>query len=142
MMELHKKISVVALFASAMCLPLSVAAEENSLEISANMGLLSDYIFRGVHQSDASANGGIDLGYGPLYAGVWAADLDNDNGLEYDVYAGVDFAIGENYHAGIGYSIYRYTDDSDKLEVVRCGYMNILMIRSDDELLFGGSSRL
>ena len=111
MMELHKKISVVALFASAMCLPLSVAAEENSLEISANMGLLSDYVFRGVHQSDASANGGIDLGYGPLYAGVWAADLDNNNGIEYDVYAGVDFAIGESYHAGVGYTIYRYTDD-------------------------------
>ena len=58
---------------------------------------------------------GIDLGYGPLYAGVWAADLDNDNGIEYDIYAGVDFAIGESYHAGVGYTIYRYTDDSDRV---------------------------
>ena len=88
-------------------------------------------MFRGVHQSDASANGGIDLGYGPVYLGTWVADLDDDNGIEYDVYGGVDFAFAENFHAGIGYTIYRYTDDSNQEIIDDKG----TAVTTDDEVI-------
>ena len=91
----------------------AAASEENTLEVSANAGILSSYIFRGLYQSDITANGGIDASYGPAYIGTWVADLDSGDGHEYDIYGGLDFNIGENHHVGIAYTAYRYTEDDE-----------------------------
>ena len=56
----------------------------------------SDYVFRGISQNDndPTMQGGIDLGYGILYAGVWASGINfdaivNDADLEVDWYGGI-----------------------------------------------------
>ena len=83
------------------------------LDLSANFGIMSDYIYRGFHQSDGVANGGIDLAAGPFYLGTWIADLDSGNGIEIDVYGGLAFEFKNGFLAYVGYTAYRYTEDDD-----------------------------
>lgn len=79
-------------------------------ELSANIGWVSDYLYRGIFQEDSSASGGIDYASdGGFYLGTWGADV--GDGLEYDAYFG--FAGGENFTYKIGYTGYFYTDDFD-----------------------------
>jgi uncharacterized protein (TIGR02001 family) len=79
-------------------------------DFSANIGVMSDYVFRGIKQSDAGAFGGFDWGKSGFYAGTWAADV--GQGLEYDLYAGYGGSAGE-FSYGLGYTGYFYTDDFD-----------------------------
>lgn len=97
----------------------SFASADGHSEISysANLGFMSDYIYRGVHQSSSSAMGGFDIEYGSFYLGTWVADLQEDGwvagshrGFEYDVYAGFGFDITDSVSGYVGYTIYRYTD--------------------------------
>ena len=83
------------------------------MELSANLGLMSDYIYRGFHQSDAVANGGVDLEAGPFYLGTWLADLDSGNGVEIDVYAGFGMEFDNGISMYAGYTAYRYTEDDE-----------------------------
>lgn len=83
------------------------------IDLSANFGIMSDYIYRGFHQSDGVANGGIDLATGPFYLGTWIADLDSGNGVEIDVYGGLAFEFDNGFSAYVGYTAYRYTEDDD-----------------------------
>jgi len=80
-------------------------------EFSANIGMMSDYIFRGEKQSSSAAFAGLDYEHGSgFYIGTWAADV--GEGLEYDLYLGYAGEIGD-FSYGIGYSGYFYTDDFD-----------------------------
>ena len=80
-------------------------------EFTANIGMMSDYIFRGVKQNtEASAFGGLDYGNSGFYVGTWAAEV--GDGLEYDLYGGYAGTIGD-FSYGIGYTGYFYTDDFD-----------------------------
>lgn len=83
------------------------------IDLSANFGIMSDYIYRGFHQSDGVANGGIDLAAGPFYLGTWTADLDSGNGIEIDVYGGLAWEFENGFSAYVGYTAYRYTEDDD-----------------------------
>lgn len=83
------------------------------IDLSANFGIMSDYIYRGFHQSDGVANGGIDLAAGPFYLGTWIADLDSGNGIEIDVYGGLAWEFENGFSAYVGYTAYRYTEDED-----------------------------
>ncbi|GAA0627250.1 TorF family putative porin [Brevundimonas kwangchunensis] len=62
---------------------------------SANVAVVSDYVFRGVSQTeeDAAISAGVDMTSGVFYAGAWASNVsfagDDDTGIEADVYAGV-----------------------------------------------------
>jgi uncharacterized protein (TIGR02001 family) len=79
--------------------------------ITVNGGLTTDYVFRGISQSDEgpAAFVGADLAYRWFYAGVWASSVDDvtsDGGVEIDVYAGikkswngVDLDVGVLYYA-------------------------------------------
>ena len=67
---------------------------------------MSDYMYRGIHQSSSSAMGGFDIEYGGFYLGTWWADLQEDGwvagshrGFEYDVYAGFGFDITDSISA-------------------------------------------
>lgn len=105
------------LAAAAACLLALAAPARAELDLSANMGFMSDYIYRGFHQSDGTANGGVDLANGPFYLGVWLADLDSDNGVEIDVYGGVAWEFEDGWSAYAGYTAYRYTEDDDGMMV-------------------------
>ena len=107
-----------------------------ALDLSANGGINTQYIFRGVPQSDgkAAAFGGLDLQQSGFYAGTWASTVNSPppvpvvsgpavpagsaDGLEVDLYGGYDGALGEVSYR-IGTTWYTYTDqfDDDYLEL-------------------------
>ena len=91
---LKKNLLAVAVI-SAFALPGAVQAQEAASPhtITGNVMLTSDYVFRGISQTDESAaiQGGFDYAHGPtgLYAGTWASSVGfGEAGLEQDVYAG------------------------------------------------------
>jgi uncharacterized protein (TIGR02001 family) len=90
---------------------LSLAPTVSMAQVSVNVGMMSDYIFRGVFQEDASAMGGVDYEHDSgFYIGTWAADV--GDGLETDLYFGYGGESGD-FSYGIGYTGYFYTDDFD-----------------------------
>lgn len=86
-------------------------------EFSANVGLSSDYLWRGVTQTDGASaiSGGLDYGASNgLYAGTWVSNVDfgDDTTYEWDFYAGY---AGEMEGVGydIGYIYYAYPNGED-----------------------------
>lgn len=86
------------------------AQDEPEASLSANIGFLSNYIFRGVEQNTSAANGGLDYEAGGFYVGTWAADV--GMGLEVDLSGGYGGEIGD-FTYSIGATGYYYTDDFD-----------------------------
>ena len=95
---------------------LAGASATAQAELSGNIGWDSEYVFRGVPQSDSSANGGIDFETGigdsdlGFYVGSWAADV--GEGLEIDYYGGATLDVGD-FSFLLGATYYDYTDDFD-----------------------------
>ena len=81
--------------------------------VSANVSFTSDYIWRGMTQSDAPAvQGGFDYeSEGGFYAGIWGSNVNFNNGAgsELDLYAGYGFSVGD-IGVDIGYISYEYID--------------------------------
>ena len=94
----------------------SAVADEHGGAISYNIGYMSEYWYRGVHQSDSAVSFGADYENGGFYAGTWWADV--DSGLEHDYYAGYGFSVG-GADLYVGATGYYYTDnfDSDYEEI-------------------------
>jgi uncharacterized protein (TIGR02001 family) len=88
----------------------AAAAPALAVDMSANIGYNSEYIFRGIPQKTSSAMGGFDLEAGGFYVGTWGADV--GDGLEIDYYGGYGFDLGP-MSFGIGGTIYTYTGDFD-----------------------------
>jgi len=98
---------------------LMMATPAMAVDITAGGALDSQYIFRGIPQSDekAAGSGSIDAAWDiGFYAGTWASTVDSgtggNDGLEYDVYGGWSGDIGD-FSLGAGVTIYRYTDSFD-----------------------------
>jgi uncharacterized protein (TIGR02001 family) len=80
--------------------------------ISANVGFVSEYHFRGIQQiGSGSASAGLDYENGGFYLGTWAADV--DDGLEIDVYAGYGLELDNGLSLGAGVTTYQYTGEFD-----------------------------
>jgi hypothetical protein len=77
---------------------------------SANLGMNTEYIYRGIPQKTSSVFGGVDYENGAFSAGTWAADV--GDGAEIDYYASYGFSAGD-----VGFSVggtwYTYTGDFD-----------------------------
>ena len=85
-------------------------------ELTANIGVTSNYVFRGETQTDdgPAIQGGVDFTHeSGLYAGIWASNVEDsfvhDKGYEYDLYAGYNFKVNDKVGFDIGYIAYRYT---------------------------------
>lgn len=90
---------------------LALAPAVSMAELTGNVGVMSDYIFRGVYQEDTSAMAGLDYAHDSgFYAGTWAADV--GDGLETDLYFGYGGESGD-FSYSIGYTGYFYTDAFD-----------------------------
>lgn len=86
--------------------PLVVAAEESPHSLSANVGMTSNYVFRGISQTggDAAIQGGLDYSHSSgFYLGTWGSNVgwiedyqgyDSGN-VEIDVYGGFRGGIGK-----------------------------------------------
>ena len=88
---------------AAMALASSVAHaghEDGFGTVSANIGVASEYIFRGLPSSNnaAQVSGGVDWTLNNYYLGTWMSNVGNDTtGNEVDLYGGVtvgDFDLG------------------------------------------------
>jgi uncharacterized protein (TIGR02001 family) len=93
----------------ALALSTVVVPATSMAEVTANMGWVSEYIYRGIHQDDSSAYAGVDFTGGIFYLGGWGADV--GDGMETDLYFGI--AGGENFTYKVGFTGYYYTDDFD-----------------------------
>lgn len=109
------KLSIVAALLATTSVVSSVSASE--VEVSANVAMTSNYIWRGMTQSDnaMAIQGGADVSYKGVYAGVWASNVDFDsaenNSIEVDLYAGYANEIsGISYD--IAYGLYTYPGDT------------------------------
>ena len=98
------KFAFPALIAAASALALSAGAAsaqdaaQKPFTLSYNVGVASDYVFRGVSQTDQDAQlfGGVDLTAGRFYAGTWASNVDfgDKTDAEIDLYAGFKPTLG------------------------------------------------
>ena len=80
--------------------------------VSGNVGVVSQYIFRGIPQSGggAAAQAGIDYGHeSGAYLGLWGSEVADDE-LEYDVYGGYETELS-GVTLGAGFTFYRYTQE-------------------------------
>lgn len=81
-------------------------------DLSANVGMVSDYIYRGIFQSASSASAGLDYeDDNGFYIGVWGADV--SDGIETDLYFGYGSEVGD-LTWGVGFTGYYYTDTFDQ----------------------------
>jgi uncharacterized protein (TIGR02001 family) len=89
------------------------AAAQDGPSFDFNVGAASDYVFRGVSQTDENPQvfGGADLSVGKFYAGVWASNVDfNDTtDAEFDLYAGIKPTLGL-VSLDLGVLYYGYVD--------------------------------
>lgn len=96
-----------------------LAAETSEVGVSANMAITSNYVWRGMTQTKNSPaiQGGIDLDYNGLYAGVWGSNIefgDAKASLEADAYVGYANEI-EGFSYDVGFINYMYPNQSDEL---------------------------
>jgi uncharacterized protein (TIGR02001 family) len=129
----HRLFGIAAL-ASAAAIAVSGAAHADS-SFTGNVALTSDYVFRGISQTqgDPAIQGGFDVttdvGGLPVYAGTWASNLDFGSPsaihvpLELDVYAGVKPTIGP-VSADFGVIGYLYPSADDPSDAGLSGDWN------------------
>jgi uncharacterized protein (TIGR02001 family) len=80
---------------------------------SANVGLVSDYHFRGIQQTEsASAYAGVDYAADSgFYVGAWSAEV--EDGLEVDLYGGYGLELESGISLDANFVSYQYTGDFD-----------------------------
>lgn len=106
-------------FIGAMMLPGFALAQDSApvLPITGNLTFTSDYVFRGISQSDEhfAVQGGFDYAHEAtgLYIGTWASNVDfnSDTSVELDVYAGWAKSYGD-FGIDAGYIHYNYPGES------------------------------
>lgn len=127
------KVLKLALCAAVASLTMAGAAaaqdDASSLAVSYNVGVTSDYVFRGFTQSmeDPAVFGGVDLTSGIFYAGAWASSVKfgDETDAEVDLYAGVTPTLGP-VSANFGVIYYGYVNapsgsDYDYVELKAAG---------------------
>ena len=104
MVKLRLAAMVVALPMAGLGAPVSAAEEADSAHtFTANVGLVSDYRFRGISQTyeDPAIQGGFDYSHASgLYLGTWASNVSGNqytggNSMEWDLYGGYRLGLGE-----------------------------------------------
>jgi uncharacterized protein (TIGR02001 family) len=110
----------------------SVALADSPHSVSANIGAVSNYIWRGVTQTgdQAAVQGGLDYAHSSgFYAGTWISNIDNIDwgddspGYELDLYAGYGGSVNDDFSYDISTIYYAYPDgrDSDFWEIGASG---------------------
>jgi uncharacterized protein (TIGR02001 family) len=95
----------------------SPAAEIWMFDATFGAALTSDYMFRGITQTDhePALQGYLEPSYGIFYAGAWASNVDfrtPDPDVEVDLYGGLRPTFGP-FNADIGYVHYLYPEAED-----------------------------
>lgn len=80
-----------AIMGTAMLGALTASAQANDWTLGGTAAFTTDYIFRGLTNSNNSpaVQASFDLGYGIFYAGIWGTNTDFGDGIEIDYYVGI-----------------------------------------------------
>ncbi len=93
---------IFAALAAALAMPAAARAQDaetaSAPSLSANLGVASDYIFRGLSQTNYNPqiSAGADAVWGKVYAGAWASNVEFGDGTdaEVDLYVGITPTLG------------------------------------------------
>ena len=97
----------------------AAAADESPHTLTANVGLYSQYVFRGLAQGNEkpAIQGGADYSHASgFYAGTWLSNVSwfsdtnagNSNSLEWDLYGGFRKSWDNGFSGDVGYLRYEY----------------------------------
>ncbi len=110
-----------AVVASLLLGPALVIADDGAetantagFNLSANIGLTSDYLYRGLSQTtgDPAIQGGFDLTHeSGFYLGIWGSNVDFADSLEIDYYGGYSGTLNEEFSYDLGIIYYDYPSD-------------------------------
>lgn len=112
----------------AMAISGAATAAESGPSFSANVGVVSDYRFRGISQTDEAPalQGGVDLDFGNgFYLGTWGSQVDfaygaDETKYEQDFYGGYagETAGGVGYDVGYIYYAYHGSNQDEDLQEI------------------------
>jgi len=96
-------------------------AEEAAPNLTWNLALTSDYVFRGITQTnfDPALQGGLDYAFGDtgLYVGAWASNVDFADGdgpdIELDYYVGWNHDLSDSLNLDLSLVRYSYLGEND-----------------------------
>ncbi len=94
----------------------------NQLELSATTALTTDYVFRGISQTNQkpAIQGSLDAAYGIFYVGAWASNVDlvDNNSIEIDWYGGIAPTLfGIDWDFGVLWYTYPGANGLDLVEI-------------------------
>jgi len=120
MTKSFKSLSVAAALATLTTTPAAFAHPDESLpgDFSANIAVTTNYIYRGVTQSDdgPAIQGGFDYAVDLFYVGAWGSSVEwAGTSFETDFYAGVTPTLGV-FDLDLGFIYYGYPDSPDNPE--------------------------
>ena len=147
-MRLSSAVVVLPLltFLSSFAMADQTTETASGFSLSGDIGITSDYRFRGISNSDnkAAIQGSLNLEHrSGWYAGVWASNVDLDIGthLETDYYAGYVLPLSENSSVDINYTYFDYPHALRELKVdygeFAAIYHHDHAFTADDHLSFG-----
>lgn len=98
----------------ALTMGAGAAQAQDAPEVAFNIGVVSDYVFRGASQTDEdpALQGGVDATFGSFYAGAWASNVDfgDDTDAEVDLYGGYRTEVA-GYALDVGVVGYFYVNE-------------------------------
>ena len=95
---------------------LFAAASATAGELSGNVSLATDYVWRGYSQTNEgpAVSGGFDYSDDSgLYAGVWGSNIEFAGTLESDWYFGYSGKVNDDFTYDVGYIYYYYPHQED-----------------------------
>lgn len=108
-MERYSRLRAVLL-----TLPLALAGPARAHSVGGSIGVASEYIYRGVSQSDGDPSAQVDVHYygqQNWYAGLWAASVrrgEDHTTAELNAYLGYNFAIAADWNGSLSLVHYDY----------------------------------
>lgn len=110
--------------------PLAFAQEADvkGYDLSGQVGVRSNYLWRGIDQNKHSPMGEVNVEYtrGGAFGGVWIGDIDYDDGSNYelDFYGGYNFEpiYGVSFSTGVTH--YEFVDGLDQVSDFTEGFVN------------------
>lgn len=121
-MNKTKYLALAGLLGATMATTFSASAEETAAaapasphSLSSNIGLFSDYVFRGISygRERGAVQGGFDYAHDSgIYLGLWATNLHKDtlygNTVELDIYGGYVHQINDDLSLNLGFLQFYY----------------------------------
>ena len=121
--------------------PASEPADEAEPDLTWNLSVTSDYVFRGITQTDfkPAVQGGLDYAFGDsgFYVGVWGSNVDfaDSDGpdLEIDSYVGYNTDVSDSLN--LDFSVVRYSYLGERDVYGNIDYTEFLGKATYDEML-------